>query len=96
MSMGIKGEQYQENFGAFCPTLGCGRKASFRASEARPGIQGFQSILDSGACPGLRSGVCRNDEIAAFCRRLIGRNPSFPQAAGWWWRETHRERFTRR
>jgi hypothetical protein len=88
MSMGIKGEQYQENFGAFCPTLGCGRKASSRASEARPGIQGFQSILDSG--------FRRNDEIAAFCRRLIGRNPSFPQAGGWWWREIHRERFARR
>jgi len=88
MSMGIKGEQYQENFGAFCPTLGCEMKSPFRGSEARPGSQNFQSILDSG--------FRRNDEITAFGRRLIGRHSSFPQATIWWWRGTHRERFTRR
>ena len=88
MTIGLKGEQCHENFGAFWPPLGCEMKSSFRASEARPGIQDFQAILDSG--------FRRNDEITAFGRRLIGRNPSFPQAAIWWWRGTHRERFTRR
>ena len=39
-------------------------RLSFRASEARPGIQVFQAILDSG----LR----RNDGFEDFCKRLIG------------------------
>ncbi len=38
--------------GASCKTLESKGKWSFRASEARPGIQDFQAILDSGACPG--------------------------------------------
>jgi len=32
----------------FCKTLERKKKLSFRASEARPGIQDFQAILDSG------------------------------------------------
>ena len=38
------------------------RKSSFRASEARPGIQDFKSILDSG--------FRRNDRANDFCKRL--------------------------
>ena len=52
-----------------CKTLESSRKSSFRASEARPGIQDFQAILDSGACPGPRSGVRPNDGGSNFCRR---------------------------
>jgi hypothetical protein len=34
--------------GGSCKTLKAVKKSSFRASEARPGIQDFLSILDSG------------------------------------------------
>ena len=63
MTIGFKREQRHENFGAFCPTLGCEMKSSFRASEARPGIQDFQAILDSG--------FRRNDGLSDFCKNLI-------------------------
>ena len=43
----------EEKRGSF-ETFESSRKSSSRASEARPGIQDFQSILDSG--------FCRNDE----------------------------------
>jgi hypothetical protein len=37
---------------------------SFRASEARPGIQDFQAVLDSG--------FRRNDGLNEFCKILKG------------------------
>jgi len=37
-------------------------RSSFRASEARPGIQNFQVILDSG--------FRRNDGVSNFCKSL--------------------------
>jgi hypothetical protein len=94
MTMGFKGWRFREIFEAFFPTPGCEMKLSFRASGARPGIQDLLKILDSGACPGLRSRVCRNDAVS--CSKLIRGNPSFQQAATWWWREAYRERFARR
>jgi len=32
----------------------------------RAGIQGFQEVLDPGACPGLRSGIRRGDGFGDF------------------------------
>jgi hypothetical protein len=37
-------------------------KSSFRASEARPGIQDFQAMLDSG--------FRRNDGASDFCNKF--------------------------
>ena len=45
------------------------------------------NMMDSGACPGLRSGIRRNDKIAAFiqlckslnCRQLIISNSILSQ-----------------
>ncbi len=49
---------------ASCKALERKRKSSFRASEARPGIQDFQTILDSG--------FRRNDGGNGFCKKLKG------------------------
>jgi len=49
--------------GASCKTLESKRKSSFRASEARPGIQYFRAILDSG--------FRRNDGVSDFCKKLM-------------------------
>ena len=60
-------ERYFYNFlntRASCETLKSKRKSSFRASEARPGIQDFRAILDSG--------FRRNDGISDFCKKLKG------------------------
>ena len=56
--------QMSKNFkgGGSCKTLESSRKSSFRASEARPGIQDFQAILDSG--------FRRKDGVTDFCKRL--------------------------
>ena len=94
MTMGFKGGRFQENFGFYFSTPGCEMKLLFRASGTRPGIQDPLKFLDSGACPGLRSGVCRNDVVSGS--KLIRGNPSFQQAATWWWRGAYRERFARR
>jgi hypothetical protein len=48
--------------GGSCKTLEGQEKSSFQASEARPGIQDLQAVLDSG----LR----RNDGVFDFCKRL--------------------------
>src|SRR3972149_6678305 len=48
---------------ASCKTLESERRSSFRASEARPGIQDFQAILDSG--------FRRNDGGDDFCKKLF-------------------------
>jgi hypothetical protein len=48
-----------------CKTLGSNRKSSFRASEARSGIQDFQTLLDSG--------FRRNDGVNDFRKRLNGK-----------------------
>jgi hypothetical protein len=57
-----------------CKTLESERRSSFRASEARPGIQDFQAILDSG--------FRRNDGGDDFCKKLpiipIFHLPAFP------------------
>jgi hypothetical protein len=50
--------------GASCKILERKRKSSSRASEARPGVQFFPSILDSG--------FRRNDGVSDFCKRLKG------------------------
>jgi hypothetical protein len=50
--------------GGSCKTLENKGKSSFRASEARPGIQDFQAILDSG--------FRRNDRGGDFCKNLTG------------------------
>ena len=42
---------------------GVSEKSSFRASIARPGIQDFQAILDSG--------FRRNDGASGFCKRFL-------------------------
>jgi len=52
------------NIGASCKTPERKRKSSFRASEARPGIQDFQAILDSG--------FRKNDRGNDFFKKLIG------------------------
>jgi hypothetical protein len=48
--------------GASCKTPERKKKSSFRASEARPGIQIFQAILDSG--------FRRDDGRKNFCKKL--------------------------
>ena len=69
----IGGTGGMEMVSEFLPTQGCGRRRHSGQAKAtrNPGFS-----IDSG----FR--LCRNDEIAAFCRRLIGRNHSFHQAAG--------------
>jgi hypothetical protein len=56
-----------------CKTLESKRKSSFRASEARPGIQDFQAILDYGFQHR------RNDEVTDFCKRLIRFRKKIPE-----------------
>jgi len=88
MKIEPQGKLAEKGFNASFVTLEAAMESSFRASEARPGIQDLLKFLDSG--------FCRNDETTTLCRKGIGRIPSFRQAAIWWWRSPQRERFTRR
>jgi len=48
--------------------------ASIRHSGLDPESRKYLTILDSGTCPGLRSGIRRNDKIAGFiqlCKGLL-------------------------
>jgi hypothetical protein len=60
-------------FGNACKALESKKKLSFRASEARPGIQDFQAILDSGFRPepSLVQGFRRNDGLSDICKNLF-------------------------
>jgi len=49
-----------------CPMLTDSKKVLQAVTPAKAGVQKFLVFLDSGACPGPRSGIRRNDRKGRF------------------------------